>query len=521
MSLRYGKCINFGLCTVADSRKPVELPETELFVCPECEKPLQQVEGKGSSGSAGPPKKGIWVAALALLMVVGGVLYLVFGPDNDKTTHEDRDKGASTKDNPKVIPAKEEGVILRLHGSNTIGSDLAPALAREFLLKNGSKSVTIDAGSKPNQRFVTGHAGGKSGQQSIEVYAPGSGFGFTDLAAGATDIAMSSRRVKGDERRQLERLGDMESPGCEHVVGLDGVAVIVNQNNPITQLSIAQLRDIFSGRTVDWSGAGGRGGAIHLYALDDKSGTYETVKSLVLDPLPLASARRFADHKLLSESVAGDPQGIGFVGLPFVGNNRAVLVNSAGARPLAPTFFTVAREDYPLSRRLFLYTAAAPTNATVNSFIEFALSPAGQDIVKKVGFASQNIVAEPPSAQDEEFYRDAIRGAVKLNLVFRFRKGSSELDNKARRDLERLIDYERAQNPPPQILLFGYADSTGSPAQNLELSRGRARAVAGQLASRGLAAARVDGFGQANPVADNSTEEGQEINRRVDVWTRR
>ncbi len=520
MPLRYGKCINFGLCTVADSKKPVELPETELFVCPECEKPLQQVEHKGSGSSGGSSKKGIWVAALALLMVVGGVLYLVLGPpDNDKTSHESHEKDTPGADNPKVVPVKEEGVILRLHGSNTIGSDLAPALAREFLLKNGSKSVTIDAGSKPNQRFVNGR--GKSEPQSIEIYAPGSGFGFTDLGSGATDIAMSSRRVKGDEKRLLERLGDMESPGSEHVVGLDGVAVIVNQNNPITQLSIAQLRDIFSGRTLDWSGVGGHGGGIHLYALDDKSGTYETVKSLVLDPLPLASARRFADHKLLSESVAGDPQGIGFVGLPFVGNNRAVLVNSAGARPLAPTFFTVAREDYPLSRRLFLYTAAAPTNAMVNSFIEFALSPAGQDIVKRVGFASQNIVAEPPSAQDEEFYRDAIRGAMKLNLVFRFQKGRSELDNKARRDLERLIDYERAQSPPQQILLFGYADSTGSPAQNLELSRGRARAVAGQLGSRGLPAARVDGFGQANPVADNSTEEGQEINRRVDAWTRR
>ena len=418
---------------------------------------------------------------------------------------------------PSRSPSRDDAT-LRLHGSNTIGKDLAPALAVAFLKAEGAESASYIPSGVADEGTVVAKGGNI---KSIGIQAHGSATGFTDLNAGSADVAMASRAVKPSERADLLRFGDMRSGANEHVLGLDGIAVIVHAGNPVDHLSRGQLRDIFAGRITDWSQVGGRSQSINLYARDDKSGTFDTFKALVLDPNPIApGARRFGDSQELSEAVARDPDGIGFIGLPFVDGNQALLVSDAGTRPIAPTFFTVAREEYPLSRRLFLYTASAPANVLVNRFVQFALSKAGQDIVKENGFASQNIVAELPSPRDEQFFGDRVAGAKELNVVFRFKPNSSELDNKAQRDLLRLLDYAKSQSSTPRIMLFGFADSNGSAAASLKLSKDRAHEVAAHLGDNGLYPSYTEGFGQANPVADNATREGQESNRRVEVWVR-
>ena len=102
---------------------------------------------------------------------------------------------------------------------------------------------------------------------------------------------------------------------------------------------------------------------IKIYARDNKSGTFDTFKTLVLGAKALApGAARFEDSNTLSEAVAGDRNGIGFIGLPYVHGAKALAVSEEGARALQATRLTVATEDYPLSRRLCLYTPANPTN---------------------------------------------------------------------------------------------------------------------------------------------------------------
>ena len=174
---------------------------------------------------------------------------------------------------------------------------------------------------------------------------------------------MASRKIKPAEQAMLTALGDMTSPACEHVLALDGIAIVVNKGNAVPSLSRKQIEAIFSGQTTDWSQVGGRPGHIELFARDDRSGTYDTFKSLVLESASLApETKRFEDSNALSDAVAADPNGIGFVGLPFVRSARAVPVSDQNTAPLLPSAFTVAREDYVFSRRLFLYTPANPTN---------------------------------------------------------------------------------------------------------------------------------------------------------------
>src|SRR5262249_40373514 len=105
----------------------------------------------------------------------------------------------------------------------------------------------------------------------------------------------------------------------------------------------------------------------------------------------------------------------------------------------------------------------------------------------------------------------------RLSLDFRFRTGSAELDSRAQRDIDRLIAFLGTIGSP-KISLLGFADSDGSPTQNLSLAMQRAQKVDGELAARGLRTSRVAALGQEMPISSNETEAGREKNRRVEVW---
>ena len=416
---------------------------------------------------------------------------------------------------------------LRLHGSNTIGADLAPALAEKFLARQGATGIHRASGAA-DEMTVEGQVPGESDPFVIEIAAHGSGTAFEDLASGTADVGMASRRIKPEEKLRLAALGDMTSSAAEHVLGLDGLAVLVARDNPVEALTLEQIRDLFSGRVADWSALGGSPGPVQVYARDDRSGTFDTFKSLVLHDAPLAgSARRYEDSRKLSADVAGDPRGIGFVGLAYVGDAKALKVSEAGSVAYRPTVFTVRTEDYRLSRRLYLYASPTSTNPWVNKFIQLALSDEGQAVVDAIGFVGQSLaapVADAAPAHSGDVppeYARLTRDATRVPLDFRFESGSDRLDNKALRDIGRLLEsLSQPANRGKRVLLFGFADALGSADANRRLSQARAQAVAGELGSEGVRPDAVSGFGAALPVASNETEEGRGRNRRVEVWLR-
>jgi phosphate transport system substrate-binding protein len=174
-----------------------------------------------------------------------------------------------------------------------------------------------------------------------------------------------------------------------------------------------------------------------------------------------------------------------------------------------------------LARRLYLYSPVLPDNDHTRDFIEFALSDLGQQVVDEVGFIKLTIdektVSLPPQAPAD--YRDATQGAKRLSVTYRFKTGSTELDNRALRDLDRLVSFmHQGNNAYRALRLFGFADNVGEEAVNLALSQARAQQVASVLQSRGLNATVVMGVGEAMPVADNATAAGRKKNRRVEVW---
>ncbi len=426
---------------------------------------------------------------------------------------------------PSFLQAKnaEPETILSLHGSNTIGAQLAGALAETFLKRQGAQTVTTVAGPRADEFSVRGVIPGDAHPKVIEIQAHGSATAFPDLAAGKCDIGMASRRIKTEEAAALAKLADMTSPACEHVVGLDGLAIVVNRNNAVASLSTTVIGKIFTGEISDWQDAGGAPGPIKVLARDDKSGTYDTFKALVLGKRQLvAGAARIEDSRELSDRVAGDASAIGFIGLPYVRSAKAVAVSEEGTTPLVPNRLTVATEDYLLSRRLYLYTAASP-NPLVRRFVEFALGSAGQDIVAQIGFVELNVKTESASvtANATPEYIATIKGAERLSLNFRFQPGSSQLDNRALVDLDRVAGFlSSPEHARGGIVLVGFADSVGAHEANRALSASRASVVADEFRRRGVAPAAVTAFGDASPVASNKTEDGRQKNRRVEVWLR-
>jgi len=420
--------------------------------------------------------------------------------------------------------AERVETVLRLQGSNTIGAKLAPALVEEFLERKGAHKVRREAGANEEEVRVVGSMGGTRAW-AVEIKSHGSTTAFEGLEKTQCDIGMASRPIKKDESDKLSSLGDMTQYGSEHVIGLDGLAVIVNVANPTSTVSKDTVARIFAGEIGSWKDTGGNDNVIGLYARDDKSGTYDTFKSLVLDKKKLSgNAKRYEDSNKLSADVSNDPAGIGFIGLPYIKSSKALAISaSATGGAIYPNAFTVAQEEYPLSRRLYMYVPSKTGNPLARDFIEFVLSDDGQEIAEKNGFVSLKVRAETPVLPDNvplEF-KALVAGAERLSLSFRFRPDSISFDNRSRRDFDRLIHaLDRKELQGRKVMLFGFSDvSEGKKSK--EVAEQWTKLVAGELTARGVKPTMEIGMGSIMQLAEGGTKDGKLRNNRVEVWLSR
>lgn len=407
--------------------------------------------------------------------------------------------------------------VLRLHGSNTLGETLAPAWVEAWFEARGCSGTERHPVEAGHVRLV---GSGDCGLE-VELQTHGSGTGIAGLLDGRTDLAMASRPVNAREvQAGRERgLGELDAPGQELVVALDGVAVIVHPDNPLRELRVAQVRALFDGSLRNWSQLGGRGGALRVHARDAESGTFDTFRGLVLGQRPLrADAQRYESTRELAAAVAADPAAIGFVGIAGVAGARALAIADAGVAML-PEAFRIAVEDYPLSRRLYLYQGA-DASPLAQDFAAFVLAEEQQALIARSGFVSQQVRAYAdsvrPDAPDE--YRTLVDGAQRLSLNFRFGRGL--VDSKAAADVARLAQFmAKPENRGARLLLMGFVDPDEvSPYMAQSLSNDRVDYIASLLEAARLPVVRVRGMGGSAPLASDSGDAGRHRNRRVEVW---
>ncbi|NSX53505.1 phosphate ABC transporter substrate-binding/OmpA family protein [Parasulfitobacter algicola] len=383
-----------------------------------------------------------------------------------------------------------------------------------------------------------------SGSDVAEVVArtSDSASALNAVARGQADVALTYRQAQPGEAQALGG-GSQES-----ILALDGIIIVTSSQNPVRSISEEDIPDVFSGRITNWSQLGGSDAPITLYAIEESAGISTVFNDLVMQP----SQARFApsvqvldSNEAVAEAVSQDPFGIGFTSFSSVGDTKPLAIRGTCGIQTVPNAFTIKTEEYPLTRRLYMYKNGRNPSSFANSFATFASTQAAQDAIAEAGFVDQGVSSLTINNQGLRFVAsvlpseaevtvDQVRGmmrdlvsADRLSLTFRFEQGSSRLDTRAEGDIVRLAQMiENGEFDNKELLIIGFTDSIGLANLNEELSAQRASSVRDSLLaalsndSRQNVRTSVLGYGEMSPLGCNDTFFGRLINRRVEVWTR-
>jgi phosphate transport system substrate-binding protein len=257
---------------------------------------------------------------------------------------------------------------------------LRPATAMGAALTVKGSDTMVVLGQRWAEEYMK-----KNPKAAIQVTGGGSGTGISALINGTTDICVASRPMKDAEKKQLaDKAG---GPPIETAVARDGVSVYVNASNPINELTMAQLKAIFTGKVKSWKELGGPDAAIIPYSRENSSGTYVFFREQVLDNADYTpKVQSMPGTAAVVNAVVKEKFGIGYGGAAYAKGIKIIKVKKdAGAAAVAPSDATIKDGTYPLSRPLFFYTRPNPS-ADIKAFTDWVLSPAGQAIVVKVGY---------------------------------------------------------------------------------------------------------------------------------------
>lgn len=236
---------------------------------------------------------------------------------------------------------------------------------------------------------------------SIAVTGGGSGTGIAALINGTVDLANASRQIKTEELEEAESNG---IDPVEFVIARDAIAVIVHLDNPVDELTLQQISDIYSGKITNWQEVGGEDRPIVLLSRETNSGTHVYFLEEVIRLGQSDNKTLFSPDTLLLPSSEGigvevrqNPNAIGYDGLGYVTSDMKTIAVSRGpGEPYyPPTVETVNTGQYPIARDLYIYTAGEP-QGQIKAYLEWILSPAAQEIVLELGFVPVAAEGETP-----------------------------------------------------------------------------------------------------------------------------
>jgi phosphate transport system substrate-binding protein len=213
----------------------------------------------------------------------------------------------------------------------------------------------------------------------ISVSGGGSGEGIKALIDGTTDLADSSRFIKETEFKLAMEKGILPVP---HRIAVDCVVPVVHPENPLTDVTSQQLKDIYTGKITNWKEVGGDDKQIVVVSRDTSSGTYEVWEEKILQKeMVTPKALLQASSGAVTQVVSKNKYAIGYIGIGYVNTDvKALKIDGMEASPL-----TALNGTFPVYRDLFIFTAGWPKGDLLN-FLNFLVSPKGQRIVQKEGF---------------------------------------------------------------------------------------------------------------------------------------
>lgn len=226
---------------------------------------------------------------------------------------------------------------------------------------------------------------------NVAVTGGGSGTGIASLISNTCDIAECSRVMEPKEIRQAQDKGIIPH---EEIVALDGIAVVVHPKNPVKNLTIDQLRDIFMGNITNWKNVGGANKEIVILSREVNSGTHIFFKEHVLRKGNTKGSEEFSPGALLmpssqaiADETSNNENAVGYYGMGYISAHQKVIAiaKDANSPHVEPTVENVKNNTYPISRPLYIYTNGKPAGI-IKEFVDFIFSKEGQEIVKKLDF---------------------------------------------------------------------------------------------------------------------------------------
>jgi len=244
----------------------------------------------------------------------------------------------------------------------------------------GSDTLVIQA-----QKWAEVYMGKKS-DVKIQVTGGGTGTGFAALQNQTTDLCNASRKIRAAEI--AECIKSFGRRPTEYKVCLDGLTVFVNESNPVKELSLDQLMQIFTGKTKNWKEVGGPDAPITLYSRENSSGTYEFFKEHVLQGRDFAArAQTMPGTAALLQAVAKDKNAIGYGGAAYAAGAKGLAIKKTESSPaISVTEETVVKGTYPIWRYLYVYIDPSLDKGDVAAYISWIRSDEGQKEVKEIGY---------------------------------------------------------------------------------------------------------------------------------------
>jgi phosphate transport system substrate-binding protein len=290
-----------------------------------------------------------------ILLLLVGFVFIGIGCA-EKNSGDSSPANISSEGAPAQTATAGEAQSISVKGSDTV-LPLAQAEAEEFMIENDGGNIAV--------------AGG------------GSGFGIAALIDGHVEIASASREMTEEELEAAKANG--VNP-VETTIAYDGISVIVNPKNSVSELTFDQLRGIYNGSISNWKEVGGVDSKIVVISRDSSSGTYTDFQKYVMVG---ENYRSDAFIQPVTEGVVTEvsqnANAIGYIGFAYLGSSVKALNLDNGNGSVAPTAESILNGKYPLSRSLYFYTNGEPSGLT-REFIDFVLSETGQNLVTEVGY---------------------------------------------------------------------------------------------------------------------------------------
>ncbi|WP_145104973.1 phosphate ABC transporter substrate-binding/OmpA family protein [Cereibacter sediminicola] len=410
---------------------------------------------------------------------------------------------------------------IRILGATEAEHGLLPRLLRAQAAARGYslRPLTADTG------FATEVLDGKGSPVARVSFTPATPANAAEaLASGAADLVITAHADP-----------DMTT----RVLALDALVPIVATDNPLPRISTRDLARALSGEVTNWKDLGGPDMPLVLHALARDISLEAALEARL--GRPIAASVTHGDLASLAAGVARDPYALAITGLTAQGKARALPLTDSCGFPLIPSPLAVKSEDYPLALPVFLVTPRRRLPLFAREFLEFLSTAPAQRAVAEAGFVDRR-PSRVPLVSDGQRLMNAIRvageevplaelkrltslmvGAERLSITFRFEEGGNTLEEQSREGLTELVKLvEVGRFRDQQLMLVGFSDGRGSAEANLSLSRDRAATVARALqeAAPDLAPPLVEGFGEALPLACDTTVAGRRMNRRVELWLR-